>query len=57
MTEREMFEVSFQRPSNYFELSERQQWEIDKNLGILDWVGSGLSKEDIARFKKHYHKG
>ena len=26
MTEREMFEKSFQRPKNYFKLSERKQW-------------------------------
>jgi len=28
------------RPSNYHELSAREQWEIDKRLGILDWDGS-----------------
>jgi hypothetical protein len=56
MNERQMFEKSFERPSNYFELSGERQWEIDKNLGILDWLGEGLSKEDIKRFKKHYKK-
>ena len=45
--EREMFEKSFQRPSNYFKLGAERQWEIDKELGILDWVGEGLSKEEI----------
>ena len=54
MTQREMFEQSFNRPSNYFKLTSRQQWEIDDNLGILDWDGSGLSDEDIKRFKEHY---
>jgi hypothetical protein len=54
MTEREMFEKSFERPSNYFKLSEERQWEIDKSLGILDWEGKGLTKEDKERFKKHY---
>ena len=44
MSEIEMFEKSFQRPSNYFKLSGERQWEIDKNLGILDWMGDGLSK-------------
>lgn len=53
-TEREMFEKSFQRPRNYFNLSERRQWEIDSDLGILDWNGEGLSDEDIERFKNHY---
>lgn len=54
MSEREMFEKSFLRPSNYFELSGREQWKIDKRLGILDWDGSGLTDEDKERFKKHY---
>jgi hypothetical protein len=54
MNEREMFEQSFKRPSNYFKLSGERQWEIDKDLGILDWMGEGLSKEDKERFKKHY---
>ena len=56
MTEREMFEASFQRPIDYFELTERQQWDIDDALGILDWKGEGLSKEDKKRFAEHYHK-
>lgn len=50
MNEREMFEKSFQRPSP------EKQWEIDNYLGILDWKGTDLSKEDIERFKKHYKK-
>lgn len=54
MTEREMFKKSFERPSNYFELSGRQRWEIDEQLGILDWAGEDLSKDDMKRFKKHY---
>lgn len=54
MTEREMFEKSFQRPHNYFQLSERRQWEIDEDLGILDWEGTGLSQEDKDRFDAHY---
>jgi len=54
--EEEMFEKSFERPSNFFELTERRQWEIDKNLGILDWIGRNLSKEDYERFNKHYKK-
>lgn len=54
MTEREMFEKSFQRPNNFFELTEQQQWDIDKNLGLLDWQGSNLTEEDLKRFKNHY---
>jgi len=58
MTQREMFEKSFQRPSNYFKLSAQRQWEIDDDLGILDWEGQHgdevYSDEDILRFKNHY---
>lgn len=55
MTEREMFEQSFKRPSNYFKLSSRQQWDIDSELGILDWQGDDLSNEDMKRFNEHYN--
>jgi hypothetical protein len=51
-----MFERSFQRPWDYFKLSEESQWHIDDNLGILDWRGKDLSKEDMERFKNHYKK-
>ena len=27
------------RPSNYHELSAQEQWDVDRNLGILDWDG------------------
>lgn len=54
LSQREMFEKSFERPRSYFYLSEQEQWEIDKALGILDWDGSDLTKEDKARFRKHY---
>ena len=54
MTEREMFEKSFQRPKNYFKLSAREQWDIDKDLGILDWEGKSLTEEDRKRFREHY---
>ena len=54
MTEREMFEESFQRPNNFFKLPAAEQWAIDKKLGILDWIGSGLNAEDTERFHNHY---
>ncbi len=54
MTEKEMFEKSFQRPPNFFILSEREQYQIDASLGILDWQGDGLSQEDLLRFQAHY---
>jgi hypothetical protein len=54
LTEREMFEKSFERPKNYFKLSARRQWDIDSNLGILDWTGGNLTTADKLRFNKHY---
>jgi len=56
VTEREMFERSFDRPTNYFEMSEQIQWDIDRALGILDWIGEDLSDSDKKRFKAHYGK-
>ncbi len=49
-----MFEKSFQRPSNFFKLSSERQWEIDENLGILDWMGKELTEEDMERFRKYF---
>lgn len=54
LTEREMFERSFMRPKDYFQLSGQEQWAIDKSLGILDWEGEDLSKDDIKRFKEYF---
>lgn len=56
MTEREMFEKSFERPSNYFKLSAEQQWAIDSHLGILDWKGNDPAQtpEDKKRFEDYY---
>lgn len=54
LTEREMFEKSFERPKNFLSLSPRQQWDIDKRLGILDWGGEGLTEEDKKRCYAHY---
>jgi hypothetical protein len=54
MTEQEMFEKSFQRPTNYFKLSPERQWEIDEELGILDWIGNNLTEQEKQRFKEHY---
>ncbi len=54
MTQREMFEASFQRPKNFLELSMEERWAIDKKLGILDWNSSDLSHEDVKRIYDHY---
>jgi hypothetical protein len=56
MTEREMFERSFERPSDYFKRSGAERWAIDERLGILDWAGEDLSKEELKRFRAHYDK-
>jgi hypothetical protein len=56
MTEQEMFEKSFERPANYFKLTQREQWDIAAKLGILDWQGLDLTREDKERFRKHYVK-
>jgi hypothetical protein len=32
-------EKAKQRPADFEDLSAREQWEIDKELGILDWDG------------------
>ena len=55
MTEREMFEKSFERPKNFLQLSAGEQWDIDKRLGILDWQGKGLSVADKKRLKKYFN--
>ena len=57
MNEREMFEKSFERPRNFFHLSAEEQFRIDKELGILDWKGEGLSDEDKERFNRYYYRG
>ena len=56
MSQREMFEASFKRPRNYFDMSSSEQWKIDEELGILDWEGNNLSRDDMSRFKIHYNK-
>lgn len=56
LSEREMFEESFQRPSYFFSLTKDHQWSIDSRLGILDWKGEDLTDEDRLRYKKHYSK-
>jgi len=54
MTERQMFEQSFKRPTNFMQLDLESQWDIDKSLGILDWEGKDLTDDDKKRYWKHY---
>lgn len=59
-----MFVKSFQRPKNYFYLLTGRQWQIDKELDILDWKGgcahdinnNGLvfCKKCQERYNEHY---
>lgn len=56
MDQQEMFEKSFQRPPNYFKLSEDHQWAIDSRLGLLDWQGGHLTQEENERFQAHYQQ-
>ena len=30
------------------------QWEIDEELGILDWMGGNLTEDQMNRFQNHY---
>ncbi len=39
LTQDEMKEAAKNRSDNYNDLSAEQQWEEDKQLGILDWNG------------------
>ena len=54
MTELEMFEKSFQRPNNFFSLTESEKCDIDKRLGILNWDIRNLSNKQMERFIEHY---
>jgi hypothetical protein len=54
MTQLEMYEKSFERPSDFFQHEERIQWSIDRRLGILDWDGE-MTTEQRGRFNQHYN--
>lgn len=57
LSQREMFDRSFERPSNFYELPEEEQWALDKRLGILDWyAGSELTPDDVKRYRSHYDR-
>lgn len=55
-TEADMFERSFQRPRNFYKLPPDEQWQIDKELGILDWVSGKRTPTEKKRFAEHYEK-
>lgn len=43
------------RPSTYFKLSSKRQWEIDSAIGILDWDGKDMSEEEKEEFYKYFN--
>ncbi len=40
-----MIHAALKRPKNFFKLTPREQWGIDKRLGILDWEGPKNAEE------------
>ena len=46
LTQEEMAQAALQRPTNFSDLSAKEQWDIDKQLGILDWEGGPPSREE-----------
>lgn len=53
-----MFTQAMKRPSNYHQLSDWKQWQIDAELGILDWDEScpHSSYELCEECKREYLK-
>ena len=47
------FQKAMCRPTNYHELDPREQWSIDKGLGILDWDGD-ITKEETEIYCKRF---
>lgn len=46
-------EAALRRPKNFFMLTPREQWDIDKRLGILDWEGPE-SHEEAKLISDHH---
>lgn len=44
MSEYEMAKAALRRPLDYGQRHPQSQWNIDANLGILDWNGIDLDK-------------
>lgn len=63
MSQADLFEYAMKRPQNYHKLSARDQWSVDKRLGILDWDGSCSHKngqpceECLKKYWKNHSKG
>lgn len=54
LNQQEMFEASFKRPKNFFALTSQEQWDIDRELGILDMIEISLNCNQKERFNDHY---
>jgi hypothetical protein len=50
------FEKLFARPRHYFHTSDERQWEIDKELGILDVEvdSNNLTQDMIRRYSEYF---
>lgn len=46
--EARLFDLCFLRPSNYFSLSNSEQWSIDRRIGIEDWKGGCYHEKEIS---------
>ena len=44
---------ALKRPKNYNKLTSREQWDIDKRLGILDW---DPTEKEIMEYVKRRNK-
>ncbi len=44
--------AALERPVNYAHLPEKEKWQIDKDLGILDWVPTEEEIDDLDRHWK-----
>jgi hypothetical protein len=42
---------ALRRPVDYFQLSPRRQWDIDSELGLLDW---NPTPEEIEQYQQHW---
>jgi len=43
---------ALKRPENYHSLSPSRQWEIDKELGILDWEPTATDQAEYQKIMR-----
>lgn len=44
MTPFQMAQAALRRPPDFHRMSPAMRWEVDKSLGILDWMGLDLER-------------